>query len=183
MSNSITKFVVCAFHTPDYSETAAGLRRSIDAQGLDAYIKEIPAVRNWEAGTRKKPEFVLECLSRFANRNILYLDADARVRKPLDNLEFVAGDVGLHFRAVVKRGRETMHPAAGTVFVRNNTNGLRFVEAWVDQVSMAESGDVDGDCLIRAIGGLRGITFTQLAEAYCAIHDSGRVAKSERLCS
>lgn len=166
-----SRILVCAFHTPDYAETAAGLRQTLDQHDIDYHIEPTPAVPNWEAGTRRKPQFVLDCLKRFADRDILYLDADARVRKPLDELEKVSGDVALYFRSGIKGGRPRLQPFAGTIFVRNNGEGLRFAEAWVEETARARSEDVDGDCLIRVIGRLAGLTITQLPQTYAWIFD------------
>jgi len=167
--------IVCAYYTPDYAGTAAQLKETLAQYHLRMHLEEIPAVSNWEAGTRYKPEFILKCLRSFPELNILYLDADARVRSSLSELENMRGDIALHFRPMIKGGRQILRPCAGTVYVRNNAAGYQFAEAWYSEATIANPEDVDEDCLMRAFTKLSGVTFTQLPETYCRIFDRKEV--------
>lgn len=79
-TSSPDTFIVCCFYTESYLTHALALKKSLDYFDLNYYFKQVEDAGYWEANTRIKPHFILECLQKFPDRNILYLDADALVK-------------------------------------------------------------------------------------------------------
>ena len=90
-------YIVCAFYTPNYLEQITSLKRSLEAQGISHFLKRYERAATWEATTRLKPVFVDHCLEKFPDKDVLYLDADAVVRKPLQFFDGQQADISLLF--------------------------------------------------------------------------------------
>ena len=108
------RYVVCAFYTPNYLEQVLALKASLDALGLNYFLKRYDRAATWEATTRIKPVFVDHCMSRFPKHDVLYLDADAVVRKEPVFFDTVTTDVCLLFNAVKPAKTHFIRIAAGT---------------------------------------------------------------------
>ncbi len=77
-------YIACAFYTPNYLPQITALKQSLDTHGISYFLKRYEKRPTWEEGTRLKPAFLGYCLEKFPDNDILYLDADAVVRKPLE---------------------------------------------------------------------------------------------------
>jgi hypothetical protein len=128
--NGGQRYVVCAFYTPNYLEQVLSLKASLDALGLNYFLKRYERAATWEATTRIKPVFVDHCMTRFPQHDVLYLDADAVVRKVPTFFDTVTSDVCLLFNAVKPAKTHFIRIAAGTLLVRNTEGGRRFARAW-----------------------------------------------------
>ncbi len=85
-----------------------------------------------------KPELILDAM-RFADWNelVAWIDGDATLIAPIDELECDAFDVGVTVRP--KRvNRKTTYINAGVFFVRNNERGRWFVQHWISQLPVVE---------------------------------------------
>ncbi len=69
-------YVVCVFYTEDYLQYVLDLKRSLERNSVNHFLKLYEKRDSWEATTRIKPHFLLECLSRFPQLGVLYVDAD-----------------------------------------------------------------------------------------------------------
>lgn len=176
-SNSVTwlgggqRFVVCAFYTANYLERVRTLRASLQRFRINYHFQQVDGRTSWEATTRIKPDFVIDCLKRFPNHDVLYLDADAVVRSYPDFFDRVTGDVALLFSPVIKRGKRLLSIAAGTLYIRNTPGGLRFAETWRRQELKAGPLSRDEDMIYMAFDEFWGITFTALPRSYSKIFD------------
>ena len=94
--NDNHSFIVCCFYTASYQEHAMRLKSSLDQFKISYYFSEVEDAGYWEANTRLKPHFVLDCLNKFPDKDILYLDADAVVKKPIDYFNRVTADVAFY---------------------------------------------------------------------------------------
>ena len=71
---------VC-FYTPEYEDEASRLRYTLDSRGITDYtIKKMKSRGSWVANTNMKAAFVEDQL-RAWEKPIVWLDADARVRR------------------------------------------------------------------------------------------------------
>lgn len=166
------RYVVCAFYTSNYSAKVIRLKSSLERLGLNFHLKRVERKSTWEATTRLKPVFVVECLKRFPNHDILYLDADAVVHKTPDFFESVTTDVALLFAPVVRDSKRLLSIAAGTVYIRNTPGGRKFADNWRSQESRTGLLSLDEDMIYMAFPKFEGITFTALPRAYSKIFDS-----------
>lgn len=167
----MTGYVACIYHTPNHAARAEMARASLVEFGIDHHIEERPSLGGWEANTRIKPEFIRHCLWRFPDKNVLYLDADAVVRAPLDFLNEITADVALTMRKCPKKGRPRLSISAGTVFVKNTPGGWRFVDAWIVAANRCGPFAVDEDMIYEAFRDLSGVSITPLPESYYAVFD------------
>jgi hypothetical protein len=85
--------LVVGYHTPhdEYRKLAMEMKESVESFGMTCHIEELPArkivegnhKKNWVANCAICPEFIQSMMSAFHGTDIIYLDADAIVRKRL----------------------------------------------------------------------------------------------------
>lgn len=163
-------YIACAFYTPNYLPIVMALRRSLQEHRINYFLKRYDLALSWEAATRLKPGFIHECLTRFPDNDILYLDADAVVRAPLKFFAEVQTDVALWPHPKKRRGRWELHITACTMFVRNTPGGRRFAQLWRD-TRLPSRWATDEEMLHVAFRELSGTTFTVLPQSYSKIFD------------
>lgn len=163
-------FIVCCFYTDSYRSHALNLKESLDKFNLNYYFKEVEDAGYWEANTRIKPHFILECLKKFPNKNILYLDADALVKKPLDYFNTIDADVAFY----KTKGLPGMSHdyLASTMFFSNTANTINLVEQWITEQVDGKQTQVDQDSLDVAMEKLGDtLTVEALNPGYIKIFD------------
>lgn len=99
--------------------------------------------------------------------NILYVDADARIRQYPKLFDDFDGDIGVHYR----RGRELL---SGTIFLRNNERVRMLVNFWQgEQMLRPETWDQKTlDYVIQARAENLGVKVVDLPPSYTQIFDS-----------
>lgn len=168
--NATDNFLVCCFYTASYRDHALSLKQSLDNFNLNYYFKEVEDAGYWEANTRIKPHFILECLQQFPDKNVLYLDADALVKKPLDYFNHINADVAFY----KTKGMPGMSHdyLASTMFFSNTTNTVHFVKQWIAEQVGGKRTQVDQDSLDTAMDKLSGtLTVEALNPGYIKIFD------------
>ena len=168
--NAPDSFIVCCFYTDSYRSHALNLKQSLDEFNLNYYFKEVEDAGYWEANTRIKPHFILECLKKFPNKNILYLDADALVKKPLDYFNTIDADVAFY----KTKGLPGMSHdyLASTMFFSNTANTMALVEQWITEQVDGKQTQVDQDSLDVAMEKLGDtLTVEALNPGYIKIFD------------
>jgi hypothetical protein len=165
-----TPFLTCGFFTDGYAAEAAQLRSSLEQTGTPYFQKHYPSRGYWEANTRIKPEFLLECLRRFPGRDIVYLDADCVVRSPLKLFFDFTADVGV-FSAPAAAGLSHRY-LTGTLYLRNTPAVHTFVQDWIDAQDGMVLG-VDQDSFTTAIDKHTDLKIGPLPESYVKIFDRG----------
>lgn len=168
--NAPDSFIVCCFYTDSYRSHALNLKESLDKFNLNYYFKEVEDAGYWEANTRIKPHFILECLKKFPNKNILYLDADALVKKPLDYFNTIDADVAFY----KTKGLPGMSHdyLASTMFFSNTANTINLVEQWITEQVDGKQTQVDQDSLDVAMEKLGDtLTVEALNPSYIKIFD------------
>ena len=163
-------FVVCCFYTDSYRDHALSLKKSLDDFGLNYHFKQVDDAGYWEANTRIKPHFILECLQQFPNKNVLYLDADALVKKPLDYFNHITADVAFY----KTKGMPGMSHdyLASTMFFNNTPNTVSLVKQWITEQEDGKRTQVDQDSLDDAMNKLsETVTVEPLNPGYIKIFD------------
>ncbi|KAB2915069.1 MAG: hypothetical protein F9K29_13760 [Hyphomicrobiaceae bacterium] len=163
-------YVACAFYTPNYLPIVLNLKQSLVEHGINYCLRRYAGGHSWEAATRLKPGFIVECLERFPDKDVLYLDADAVVRAPLAFLDSVKTDVALWPHPKKKRGQWDLHVTASTLLVRNTPGGRQFARLWRDAAPGSPLA-TDEDMLHTAFRGFEGMTMTVLPGSYVKIFD------------
>lgn len=142
-------FIICCFFTPSYEANVKGLKDSLETLEINHYLQPIQDQGYWEANTRVKPHFLLHCLKRFSDCNIVYLDADAVVKKPLDYFDKLQADISV-YETHRKKGMSHDY-LTGTIFLKNNPATLYFVEKWCNQQLNCSKTLVDQDSFDQAM--------------------------------
>jgi Nucleotide-diphospho-sugar transferase len=159
--------IVVAFYTIDtpYEEEVRQLEASCKEHGLTLYAKGYKQRSSWVENAGIKPEFLLATMQE-RKCDLLYVDADARIRQSLD-LSFVTGDIGVHYR----HGRELL---SGTIFLRYTECTMLMLREWVC-MQQAYPREWDQRVLQKVITRLQKsnmITVTDLPPAYTQIFDT-----------
>jgi len=167
---STDSFVICCFFTDTYFDHAMSLKSSLDDFGLNYYFKRVADAGYWEANTRIKPHFVLECLERFPQKDVLYLDADAMVKKPLNYFNHIDADVAFY----KTKGLPGMSHdyLASTMFFKNTPATRQLVEQWIAEQVDGKRTQVDQDSLDEAMNKLEStLRIEPLNPGYIKIFD------------
>lgn len=169
-TSSKNSFIVCCFYTDSYRHHALSLKQSLDVFGLSYYLKEVEDAGYWEANTRIKPHFILQCLQKFPDSNILYLDADALVKKPLDYFNHITADVAFYnTKGMTGMSHDYL---ASTMFFNNTPNTINLVKQWIAEQLDGKRTQVDQDSLDTAMNKLKDtLTIEPLNPGYIKIFD------------
>jgi hypothetical protein len=165
------RYVACAFYTSSYLPQVLSLKASLEAHGINHFLKRYDRLATWEETTRLKPVFIDHCLERFPDRDVLYLDADAVVRKPLTFFDDVSADVSMLFHPHRKGSMHYLRISAGTVLVRNTPGGRRFAALWKGAEKSCTRLSLDEDMIYMAFADLAGVSIAVLPPAYYKIFD------------
>ena len=166
--------IACAFYTDNYLPQVHALRHSLKSHKLRFFLKRVARQSTWEATTRLKAAFVRDCLARFTNSHILYLDADSVLRKNPDFLATVKTDVAFCVFNKPIRGKHCLQLSGGTIYVRNTEGGRRFAHEWAETAQHCGQFATDEDMIHMAFGRLEGLTLTVLPMAFYKVFDNKR---------
>jgi len=160
---------VLAYYTEDtpYETEIANLINSLDQFNIAYRIMAIPNLGDWLRNTGAKPQIILDALE-FDSRDILYLDADAVVMKPLDYFTTFDGDIGVHYY----HGKEVL---SGTIYLRNILRVKTLVQAWLNQ--QQNNGHVfdqkNLSTVLKVWADKLGVSIRDLPYEYVKIFDKG----------
>lgn len=155
----------CSFFTPSYRAHAVGLIDSLKALGLPHEVRERPSTGGWEANCAQKPDFIFDCMDEFADRNIVWIDADARVLQPPVLFDKFSGvDFGAHWM-----GNELL---SGTLFFGRSSRAFQLVANWA-HLCRTHPGVWDQRCLATAVGEMADLKIERLPASYCWICEEG----------
>lgn len=153
--------VISYFTDPWYRREAWDLARSCQANEVAYEIHDLGDRGGWLANTNAKPSVLLEAASRHAGRALLWLDADARVRRKPVLFRTLEGQVAWR----TWHGR----PASGTVFLPVGPSRIPLLAKWVEEVAKNPKL-TDQVCMGMAAQAV-GITHVELPWQYCSIYD------------
>jgi len=105
-----------------YVKEVEKLQVSCDALGYTLEIRQYPDRGNWTANTCIKATALREALAEY-KCDILYVDADAVIKEPVDSMWDKEFDIAVHYL-------ERMTLLSGTIFLRNNARTRILLLAW-----------------------------------------------------
>ena len=145
---SNSDFKICGFYTANtpYESEIQGLITSCRKFGIEPYIKEYKSRGTWSLNCCIKPEFILHCMEKFPDSNILYLDADSVLLSPPTYFSGLTCDIGFHFR-------RNINIFAGTIFIKNCKETLAFIKKWISACAGLSDNSRfgDQDAIIKTI--------------------------------
>ena len=114
--------MIVSFYTPDYREVVKGLIGSLKKFKLDYDVEEIESLGSWDLNCNHKASFLLRKLKEHQTP-VIWVDADAVVRKYPTYFDVIQEDIGVHY--------ENMNSLkAGVVFVNNTEPAKKVLERW-----------------------------------------------------
>ena len=162
---------IISFYTEDpiYSECIKNMHQSLIDVGndIDVYIAAIKP-SDWSSATNYKPLFIQRCLREF-KEPVLWVDADAIVRKPLDYFKTLDCDMACHFR----RGKELL---TGTIYFQPTKNTFDLIDEWLLMIKNNPTKWEQRNLQI-ALCGKPSVRIEKLHAGYCFIFDIMRKTK------
>lgn len=110
-----------------YQMEAVECMKTLDAFGLEHEFVGVPNSRSWVRNCARKPEVIRKLHLKHDGRPLVYIDADARVRRKPIAFELIAPDVDIacHYR----NGGELL---SGTVYMGATADARRLLDLWCD---------------------------------------------------
>jgi hypothetical protein len=135
----MNKWMAVSFFTPDqaYRNHARELVATLDTFGIPHDVRERQPEGDWMVNVKMKARFILEMLATHEDCDIVWIDADARVRQYPKLFDTLDADVAAHYR----NGKELL---AGTMFFRNGPVSRDLLAAWLEEMNNGEY-DLFGD--------------------------------------
>jgi len=118
--------LIVSYYTPGtaYETLAMALQEDARRLGLPARIEPRPPLGSWVENCAQKAGFIRE-LHRELRRPLLWLDADARLRRPVRLLEGISADLG-----VARRGGWEFY--TGQIYFGTGPVADRLLDIWCD---------------------------------------------------
>ncbi|WP_068470052.1 hypothetical protein [Candidatus Protochlamydia phocaeensis] len=119
-------YIATAYYTENtgYEEEIQHLKASLEHFDLPMDLVGIPTQGSWQANTQYKPYFIKQMLIRHYPKDILYLDADARVQQYPALFDHVNFDLGVFYW----KNKELI---SSTLYFANNAKVFELVERWI----------------------------------------------------
>ena len=165
-------FVLCSYYTFDtpYREEIRNLILSVKDMPLQTYFKGIENRGSWEANTHYKAQFIKEMMDRYPEKAIVYVDADAVVRKYPALFDTIPPcDLAAYFRDWRFAKNELL---SGTLYVGNTEAARNLIDLWIKK-NGENPGVWEQKNLHSVIALLDGdLRISKLPVEYCCIYDS-----------
>jgi hypothetical protein len=169
----VNKLLVCGFYTESYRDDIERLEISLKRFSMDYQFTQVEPQSCWEATTGLKPKVLRQCLLDNPERDVLYIDADAFVRREITGFDDFDGDIGIHFNE--QGGKRASHSIrTGTIFLRNTPATLEFLDQWIAKQALNEHY-CDQDSFQLAYDEPHTATFFNLPVEYVKIFDKDNV--------
>lgn len=117
-----------SFYTPGYAKEAKGLVETLDAFRLEHDVREVQTKGEWAKNTRIKPSVIMDALLKHPERRLVYLDADARVRKRPELFWRLTCDVAIH--TMVLENKNFVDYLAGTIYLSGSPECVGLIARW-----------------------------------------------------
>lgn len=158
--------IFCSFFSgPGYDVEARELVKTLDAFGLAHDVRELPDAGGWELNCGRKASYLLQMRADHPGEPLVWVDADARIRRLPTLFEHLDCDFAAHW----KDGTELL---SGTMYFGPNDAARDLLEAWRDECA-ANPSEWDQKCLQRLVDGSRRWRVSTLPAEYTAIFDAG----------
>jgi hypothetical protein len=170
----LNQFIISAFvthNTPYELLLAQYLLPSIEKFGYSHCIDVIDSEGSWLKNVAQKPNTILRAMDKFPAHDIVALDADSEILKPLDLFMQIPKEYDfachiLDWNSWYNNNSNEKEVLSGTCWIRNSERGRELVTKWRDLA--ANSHEWEQKCLDKAIKELN-IKVFELPIEYCHI--------------
>lgn len=160
-------YKVVSFYTPKYEEPVKILEKSLKYFKIPYKITPKKDTGDWVKNCAMKPGFILEQWGA-SNVPIVWLDADAVVKKNPYLFIRIDTDMGAHFRCDKRYHNELL---SGTLFFNKTDGAKRILEKWVERCEKYE-GEWDQIALADVVSRMDDISVYRLPSTYTKIFDT-----------
>ena len=149
-------------YTPNtpYEAQVEVLKKSLDKFGYDYKIYPIENTGKWIDNCKQNARIILKALQEYKD-DVLYLDADAEVLKPLTIFKGLDCDIACHVIDYETR----LQLCSGTTWVGKNSTHL--IEQWIELNN--SNDEIDDDNLLTVVRNSHA-DMLELPEQYCSIN-------------
>lgn len=168
--------IYCSFYTvgTGYEAEARELSVTLNRFGLQQHVQGVPHRGSWEGNCAGKPSFLLDMRERYPGLPLVWLDADARVRRSPTLLDELDCDLAFH----LKGGEELL---SGTLYVGPTREAGDCLNEW-NQECRRRPGEWDQRCLQAVVDRMGPyLRVAHLPASYVAIFDAGMCAEHEKV--
>lgn len=169
-------YIVVSYYTEDtpYKAQAMRLAASLERFGLPWHIEAVPNLGSWQKNTHHKATFLLQMKAKFAGKAIIFLDADAEIKRYPELFGKLKCDIGVCYRDYAlfpcrskRHGKELL---SGTLFIANNMKIHKLLERWIEindsttrweQLNLVEALEEKS----------KHLKITEIPPSYCTIFD------------
>jgi len=109
-----------------YEKEIRRLGASCEKFAVDYYFRAIESKGSWLKNCHYRPDFIIHCLDRFTDRDVVWVDSDGMIIQfpfVFDDLRRTGADMAVHYL----RGRELL---GGTMWVRNSDRARGLLRSW-----------------------------------------------------
>lgn len=169
-------YIIVSYYTKGtpYKAQAMRLAASLERFSLPWHIEEVPNLGSWQKNTHFKATFIKLMKAKFADKAIVFVDADAEVKRYPDLFDKLKCDLGICYRDYAlfpcrsrRHGKEML---SGTMFIANNRRMQMFLDYWIsinDTTTRWEQLNLEA-----ALGECRDhLKIEEMPPEYCQIFD------------
>jgi hypothetical protein len=171
--------VIVSFYTVGtaYEAEAREMEETARTCGFATDVRGVPNLGSWVANCAMKPAYIRDRMQDHPGRPIVWLDADARIRRYPSLFNELAVDFACHFR----HGAELL---SGTLYFGPTAKARALVETWTE-AQLRAPGAWDQKALQSVIegGAVEGLTIQHLPASYTAIFDGNMCPEDEWVIS
>ncbi len=172
------KLMFISFYSKDtiYEQLAKErLLPSLKKFNLDYKFYEIKNRGSWHQNTCQKPKIILEAMYEFKDKNIVWIDADAEIKKYPSLLYIISNDYNMgvhylswedHYGRTSDKGRFEL--VDGTIYIYNNEKMREFIEKWKQNSTDKETNHQK--ILARMLEERKDIKVYDFGREYCYIN-------------
>ncbi len=175
-----------SFYTDRYADSAAELRGTLEQFGLEHVVAHQPGAGNdWLVNVQRKPGFIRNMMRRHPGRPLVWLDADARVRKRPALFAELAAEPGggVDFAAHWLGGRGAGELLSGTLYFGPTDAAYKLAVAWSEEQAACRDlvDQIVLERLLRVGRGPEALRVAELPASYTAIFDHPMCPPGERV--
>lgn len=153
-------WIVVSFYTvgTGYEQEIKNLEASLKKHGLQYHLFPCPVTGTWRGNLNHKSEIILKVFDMFPGKDIVFIDADAIVRRPPVLFDELSArhqyDLSAHFFKYDPKSGDADELLSGTLWIQNGDVGRALVKRW-HEIGLARPGERHQMCLKLAIGELQ----------------------------
>lgn len=164
----INRPIITSYYTKGtgYEKQVENLKDTLRRFNLENDVVGIPDQGDWHRNVYYKPKFILRMMNKHRGRPIVFVDADAKIRRN----PVLFNDFGCDFACHFHRGRELL---SGTLYFGNTKGAHYLVRKWIEEDKLYPTTHMPQKNL-RAVFNREkdNIIWKALPVEYCMIFDS-----------